>query len=490
MTSPLLQFLIKARSTLLHLSNSSPSPPFTLVLGNPSCDLDSFISATVYSFFHSRFNRHSQSSHLYIPILNLPTTPSSELWRLRPEFGTALRLALHGQETSESDGAEDVDKGLLGNLISISDIRSTPSSSVHYVFSGQSPPTSTKQSEKVPVVLVDHNALSIPIPDFPISESSNLNIVGCIDHHNDESYVPTGASPRIIRTGIGSCTSLVIQYLREERYWEDLTDATTESEDGEDDIVARELAKLSLASILIDTANLTAEGRVSDTDREVVSFLESIIKATSTSSTSSISAQKPQQAPWDRDGFYDQISTSKANSLDLLTLPEIFERDYKSWTEKTTSSGSTLNLGIASVVKPINWLLENPADASAEKFVVAMEELTKGQSLDVLVVMTAFSSMSSEHGGEGQFTRELLVLEMDEKEEEAKESQKVVDIFQEMAKEELDLGEWTEDASLLGLLGREQDGERKRKGRIWWQRDVSKSRKQVAPLVREAMRRA
>jgi exopolyphosphatase len=490
MSSPLLQFLVKARSVLFRPPDSPPPPPLTVVLGNPSCDLDSFISATIYSYFHSRLNRNLQSPRLHIPILNLPTTSSGELWRLRPEFGTALKLALHGQEKPDRNKAEDVSKRLLENMITISDIASTPSSPVHYVFSGRSSSTGTTSSKNIPVVLVDHNALSIPVPNLPTSEiSSYLNIVGCIDHHVDESTIPTTSSPRIIRTGIGSCTSLVVQYLRDEGYWQDPTEAGEGLEDREDHLAGVELAKLSLASILTDTTNLTAEGKVSDTDRQVVSFLEDIIVNTTTS-TSSTSSPGLKQASWDRTAFYQEISASKANSLALLTLPEIFERDYKSWSEKTTSSRSTLNLGVASVVKPVSWLVEKSADASAEKLVGAMEDYARTQGLDVFVVMTTFSSTSKTDSGDGEFRRELLVLGMGEGEGNREEVRNSLRNFEDMAQKELKLDDWSEDEYLVGLLGQEGGSQGRTRGRIWLQRDVSKSRKQVAPLLREAIRRA
>ena len=76
--------------------NSSASQPLTAVLGNTSADLDSFISAVVFAYFHTK--KPSSESRIYIPLLNLTDVSSSELWRLRPEYGTALRLAVLAQE--------------------------------------------------------------------------------------------------------------------------------------------------------------------------------------------------------------------------------------------------------------------------------------------------------------------------------------------------------------------------------------------------------
>jgi exopolyphosphatase len=411
--------------------------------------------------------RNSQYPRLHIPLLNLPLTSSGELWRLRPEFGTALRLALKGRDHHDKDRAEDAAKELLQNLLTISDIRSTGSSALNHLFTKS---TTTATSGTTSVILVDHNTLSILIPDFSPSEiSSHFNITGCIDHHIDEDSLTRNVSPRIITTGIGSCTSLVVQYLRKQGFWSDLIEQGKDDE--ADGLVTMELAILSLASILIDTANLTAEGKVSETDREVVSFLEDIINTIVNSNLSA--AQEEQQGRWNRSAFYQEISKSKASSLDLLTLSEIFDRDYKAWSEKRKSSSTELNLGIASVVKPINWLIGKAKYSSAEEFIAAIRNFGKEQRprLDLFAVMTTNTSR------EGDFRRELLVLSTGEGEE----SRKMVKMIEEMGRDELGLSEWNEDEGLRNLLERKH-------GKAWWQRDVSKSRKQVAPLLREAMR--
>lgn len=476
MASPLLHFLAQTRSAVLRPTTSTPPTSFTLVLGNPSCDLDSFISATIYSFFHSWVARSSRAPHLHIPILNLPSIPSSKLWRLRPEFGTALRLALYGQEKGERDRAEDADQGLLENLLTIADIRSTDSSLLNHLFCKPPPGTSTTTPPaQTPIMLVDHNAISIPGLNVSLSEiSSKLDIIGCIDHHVDESSVPTTASPRVIKTGIGSCTSLVVQHLRDEDLWQGLIDQDGESAEN-DAYAAVELAKLSLAAILVDTTNLTAKGKVSDTDREVVSFLEGIINTTMKSSSTPHHSQETQPAPWDRSPFYEQISSSKADSLSLLSLPEIFDRDYKSWSEQTRSCGTELKLGVASVVKPIIWLIGKAESSSAETFVVAMRKFAREQSLDLFAVMTTSQSQK------GEFQRELLLLDTGQSDE----IRNLLEGFEDTARTELHLEEWEEDEELVDLLKQEH----KRKGRIWWQRDVTKSRKQVGPLLKEAMKR-
>lgn len=511
MASPLLRFLAQARSAALR--PTTPPTYYTLVLGNPSCDLDSFISATIYSFFYSRYARRlpSPQPYLYIPVLNLPSTSSGELWRLRPEFGTALRLALHGHDqagNAEDDSVEaEVNKSLLENLVTISDIRSCASSPLNYLFSKPSTTAQPPSEGKIQAVLVDHNALSIPLPDISSSEiPSRLDVVGCIDHHIDESSVPTSASPRIIRTGIGSCTTLVVQYLKDEGFWGDLLNpAATTPEEEDDGPAAGELAKLSLAAILIDTANLRAEGKVSDLDRKAVGFLEEIIANSSTSSQQETHpATREKAAKWDRKSFYEQLASIEGDSLPLLSLPEIFNRDYKAWSEKRTETSPdsvgqpTMHLGIASIVKPISWLIRKADDSSVENFLRAMRDFATSQDrrLDLFALMTTSGGWDVE----GAFQRELLLLNTGR----TGDSRRVVQKFQEFAGKELGLEDWAgnEAEALARALdwedesGGEDKGVSNRgggaaaglKGRIWQQRDISKSRKQVAPLLREAMR--
>jgi hypothetical protein len=99
-----------------------PLASLTIVLGNPSADLDSFISAVVYAYFCSAPLRKDNPKRWFIPVLNLPTTPACDLWRLRPEFATALKLAEgrpveHGSRSAVKDENNRV---LLGQLITIS----------------------------------------------------------------------------------------------------------------------------------------------------------------------------------------------------------------------------------------------------------------------------------------------------------------------------------------------------------------------------------
>ncbi len=458
MTSSLPKFLSSTRSALLNLAGATKAAHI-IILGNPSADLDSFISAVIYAYFYTVSAQKSTHIRFYVPLLNLPTTPSRELWRLRPEFGTALRLAQDptAGQTISSDSKSEEEKSLLEQLVTIADIRVASDSTFHYFFSESSAHTSADQTSDActEVVLVDHNAISIPTLSTQ-DVSSRVKVVGCIDHHIDEDFVPSAASPRIIRTAIGSCTSLVVQYLRESGLWE--------SPDGQDTLAA--LSRLALAPILIDTANLTAEGKVSDTDRQAVMFLESCIKSSNTTESS--------DQVWDRETFYNEIANSKAGSLDLLTLSEIFERDYKEWTE-STASGEELNIGISSVVKPLTWLLDK--SKGAEHFVNEVHKFAtqSREKPSLFAIMTTSTSV------DGEFQRELLLIAS------GSNAEKALECFKVKASDELKLESWNGTSELEQQL-RDEAKPNKGSSQVWWQRAVGKSRKQVAPLLRGAVK--
>ena len=448
----------------LHLAreavfSKSTEKSLTIVLGNTSADLDSFISAVVFAHFHNR-KLSSADRRIYVPLLNLADVPSSDLWRLRPEYGTALRLAARGPDFKED---KDVEKSLLRDLITIADIRSDATSALHatFVTNGGSDAQNTHKQD---TVLVDHNAPQIPGLSS-IDITSRLNITGVIDHHLDEDTIPASAEPRIIKTGIGSCTSLVVQHLRDISLW-----PPPSSKSNHDAEVYTTPALLALAPILIDTANLTATGdKISPTDHASVAFLESHIHRT--------------YPDFDRKAFYHQIHTTKSNKLQLLSLPEILESDYKAWTETPSSTSEDLNIGIASLVQDLPWLIQHAGSAS--KLVEGMTSFAKQpeNNLSLLALITKGNAP------DGTFRKELAIVAWGES------AMKALEVFERDATEVLKLDAWREDEWFLTALqnlgwAQSEDEDVKSAYKVWWQGDVSKSRKQVAPLLREAVKKA
>jgi exopolyphosphatase len=327
------------------------------------------------------------------------------------------------------------------------------SSQLHATFAAKSSSFAQPRS-KADIVLVDHNAPQIPgLSSDDIS--SRFNLAGAIDHHVDENTAYAEASPWIVKTGIGSCCSLVVQHLRDEQLWQ----APSKDENH------IQFAKLALAPILIDTVNLTATGdKISDTDRQAVKFLESHIA--------------PSDPAFDRTAFYEEIQESKSNSLNLLTMEEIFERDYKEWTETPSNTSKPMNIGIASLVREIPWLVKHAGSASKLTEAVHSFARKTNHKLSILVLLT------KGNGPNGEFRKELAIVAYGDFAIEA------LKIFEADAGE-LQLKKWNEDQVLPGALESIAGSENfKSASRVWWQGDVSKSRKQVAPLLREAVKKA
>lgn len=384
-------------------------------------DLDSLSSSLLYAYISSSAPTAGGFAPIYIPMLNIK---ESEL-RLRPEFTTVC--------------------GHIGikvsNLPNLSDITS-----------GFACPEDTHW------ILVDHNKPS----DIPGKDNASC-VIGVIDHHDEEDYVAreTASEPRLVAKA-GSCTSLVVQYCRSS--WDRMSDSSQvmSADCGQRGIFEfldamqswdAELAMLALASILIDTANMTASQRIQEVDKQAVEYL-----------VSKIQRSEQYSKTWDQRTFYARLEAAK-NSMDSLTVAEILSKDFKAWTE------NGIRLGICSVVKPLTFLV---AKCSTEVVPGSLEQVVtafmEDRALDLLAIMTVFKSE------QGQLSRELLL--------QARYSAiDVATCFVATVQDRLDI-------TILKLNGI-SDGWNP-KGQIWcrsWlQGNVGESRKQVAPLIRAAMR--
>jgi len=282
---------------------------------------------------------------------------------------------------------------------------------------------------------------------------------GVIDHHDEEHSIPqnTSPEPRIIEK-CGSCTSLVVRYCKSA--WDDISSSSLSSgaahaqgEAAIDDSTVTQgwdaqVAKLALAPVLVDTANLTAPGKAERVDREAVDYLEAKIW---------MSAKDARG--WSRDGYYRELEEAKRD-IGGLTLHEILTKDYKQWTE------NGMNLGMSSVVKPLEFLVKKVDSAPLKE---ELQHFMDERNLSIFAIMTTSKS------AEGEFQRELLV-------HTSKSAAPFADNFVARAQSELKLEKLdVEGASAL------PDGDW-RWPVVWNQKDVSRSRKQVAPLLREAMR--
>jgi exopolyphosphatase len=167
------------------------------------------------------------------------------------------------------------------------------------------------------------------------------------------------------------------------------------------------------------------------------------------------------------------VKTAKEAGLDSLTVKEVLGKDYKEWDVNATGT----KLGLASMVRPLRWLAEGAGKESGgerdekDALLEGLESYAGSKDLDIVSIMTTFTLPDT-----GQFRRELLLWSLNP------ECVEMMTKFEELAeKEGMRLGKWEE----VGGLGMGKGGKEWRK--VWWQGDTSKSRKQVAPLMRKAI---
>ena len=494
---PYLELLRDAAFTPSRTWVGTP-PKLTMVMGNPSADLDSIVSSVVFSYFHNSgvragspmygvrksFDREDPSRRLFMSLINMPRTDSrNSLQRLRPELGVALREAFKAGLSTESktyeedlewaqDDPQEVEQYMCQKLLTIHDLLEAQDGFHNFHVSFQEDKGEVRPLEiKQELILVDHNAASVPsLSSDHISRQ--FSVTGCIDHHVDDQYVAQSSQPRIIQTGIGSCASLVVKYLRESNLWPDITkhsfnsdtrkyvdNATSEDLDEEDASALRQLSILTLAPILIDSSNLKAGGeKTSDIDRDSVAFLESQINSHPRGTAAT-------QMQFNRNQLYEEVSDAKNNSLDQLTMSEIFDRDYKQWDEKIV-------LGISSIIKPISWLMEKPCNSTPSNFVEEITKFAKSdlRDLGIFVFSTRGVKDKAKELGAVAFTKEGV---------------KAIEEFEKKAHQELDLEDWDGDAKLREEM---EKTFKETQWKLWWMKDVTKTRKQVAPLMREAIK--
>ncbi|MCJ1385416.1 Exopolyphosphatase [Xylographa soralifera] len=405
----------------------------TLVIGNESADLDSMTCSLLYAYVRSQAPPKDAFTPLYVPIVNISANDIS----LRPEF---IALFRHANISA-------------AHLITLDDLP------IASQYKQLLPP------EKTRWILVDHNNLQ----GF-LGQVYSTRVHGTIDHHDEEGTVPkeTNPEPRCIEK-CGSCTSLVVRFLQP--FWDALSSSALSSGAGhaqgdsliDDSAVIRgwdaQVAKLALASILIDTRDLQDKDKTKDVDREAVTYLESRIKLS------------PKEArTWDRSAFFKEIDGAEQN-IESLTLYDILRKDYKQWNE------SNCKLGISSVVKPLDFLVNKAGNESGpgaeEAFHKTLEEFMAARSLGLFAVMTTFASP------EGKFQRQLLVTSR-------KDIREAVFQFESSNGEELRLESIPAGTNIddKAHKGNEESG---LSSRSWIQQNVSMSRKQVAPMLRKVL---
>lgn len=365
-------------------------------------DLDSLCSAVVFAYLRS----HTQPKNtLHIPLANIPR----EDLPLRPELTKALSYAGVGSE----------------DLLTLSDLEGV-------VKAHGLEPQDTRW------LLVDHNALT-----GTLAESFASRVVGCVDHHEDESVVSqdTGDEPRVLQK-TGSCMSLVVEYCQDA--WEALS-KTSGHEEGDGNLDSQ-LARVALAPILIDTNNLKSKAKTTPTDVKITEFLEAKIG----------------DKDFERKKYHKKLSKLKED-ISQFSYRDNFRKDFKSWTE------AGLVLGTSSVPQGFKYMLENIGDK--ESLLREFRAFAQDKKLDIAAIMTSSAK------DDGVFKRNLLVWGLNEK------AVRAVERFVEAQKENLGL----EPFHHIDLSG----GDGQHEVRYCWnQHQTGNSRKQLAPMLRAAMAEA
>lgn len=330
-------------------------------------------------------------------------------------------------------------------------------------------------------ILVDHNNLQ-----GNLGSVYKSRVHGVIDHHDDEDTIPQDLNPepRVIEK-CGSCTSLVIRTLRSS--WDAISRSSSSPSSQsqaerscQDDSKAfrawdAQLAKTALASILVDTANLKAEGKSEAADIEAVQYLESKIIASINGTAGAV---------WDRTQFYNSLQTAK-QTIDFLSLNDILRKDYKQWPFAADPSTS---LGISSVVKPLSFLTAKAAqdipDAEHKAFDQIIQTFMQERHLSLYAIMTSFSTPESGH------KRELLIQTTPASSSDNSSSAAASAASRFASQSQAELGLETLHVPGINTASIDNDDEdRANEGirHVWTQKEVSQSRKQVAPLLRKAL---
>ncbi|KAI1210903.1 DHH phosphoesterase [Annulohypoxylon truncatum] len=305
-------------------------------------------------------------------------------------------------------------------------------------------------------LLVDHNVLT-----GRLGKEFGDRVVGCVDHHDDEGVVPKDADPRVIEKA-GSCMSLVVEQCRET--WDALTKGKGDGKgEGKGDLtkkaeINRQLAYLALAPILIDTANLGNKDKTTAHDERAVEIAEGYIVPSTSNAATTSSADV-----YDRAKFFAEVSALKED-ISQMSARDVLRKDYKAWTE------GALKLGTSSVPQSFATLIKQAGGESA--LLAELDRWIDENGLDVMVVLTTSKD------DEGKFTRELMVW--------TRGLPHVVSavkgFIEDEGKAELGLQAWGE-----GKLDME-DGEGNWR-RCWRQERVEFSRKKIAPMLRDALKK-
>ncbi|KAI3318330.1 exopolyphosphatase-like protein [Xylariaceae sp. AK1471] len=455
-------FLETARAALTAAPSKRPVP-ITFVVGNESADLDSLCSALLLAYFHTyappTTAKWARAGALHIPVCHLHRADLA----LRPEFTAVLRAAdVRGEDVFT---LEDILPQPQNDANNPEASKKDSTQGVKEEGGGES-----IRPEDTRWLLVDHNAMT-----GSLAKAFGSRVIGCVDHHADEGVIPRDAEIRFIEKS-GSCASLVIERCAE--VWDALATATPQSK--EDKKIDAHLARLALGPILIDTSNLEDRNKTTAHDEQAVALAEAKIRAYAEWKGDGDGGDGVEEKAYDRNAFFKSLSALKED-LSEMSFRDIFRKDYKEWS--VGDHRQKLKLGTSSVPQGLSYLVDEKAGGNATTFIeelgnwgvdkVTGSDVKAEKKKDLVVVLTAFKDQDED----GKFCRELLVWARTEA------GVRAAKLFEERNKDKLKLRTWGGGKLDGGIEG--ENGNEWR--RAWMQGAVEFSRKQIAPMLRDAL---
>lgn len=295
--------------------------------------------------------------------------------------------------------------------------------------------------------LLDHNALT-----GRFAAHDDIRVTAIVDHHEDEKRHPE-ASPRIVESPTGSCSSLIGRLIQKE--W--------------DAGMSRPVARLLLCAVLIDTGGLKAGGKAEVTDREVALFLLEKAELVSADAGTIVDVHDVKEAK-----ELTRILTTRKTSVDSLSLRDLLRRDYKEYrfVPSWMAEGSLL-VGLASVPRSIK-AITGGNQKGREELATACAAWINEKGLDILGVLTSWKH-EGKGSKKGKHRRETLWVVRTDKEVEDR------------------LWKGLEGSAELELERKESVMEeaagRDLKMRLYEQGNGQATRKVIAPLVRAIIER-
>jgi exopolyphosphatase len=365
---------------------------------NLRSDLDSLAAAIAYAWY--------ATCYLGQPTVPLLQTPRADL-SLRPENLYALEFS--GIDTA-------------------------------HLLTGDELPADSPPAGKY--ALLDHNALT-----GRFAAHDNMRVIAIVDHHDDEKRHPE-ASPRIVESPTGSCSSLIGRLIQKE--W--------------DSGMSRPVARLLLCAVLIDTGGLKAGGKAEVTDREVAPFLLAKAELVSAGAGTIVDVHDVKEAK-----ELTRILTTRKTSVDLLSPRDLLRRDYKEYrfVPSWTAEGSLL-VGLASVPRRIK-AITGGGQKGRRELATACAAWIEEKGLDVLGVLTNWKD-EGKGGKKGKHRREMLWV--------VREDEEVEDRLWKGLEGSAELELERKGSRMEEAAGRDL------KMRLYEQGDGQATRKVIAPLVR------